>query len=235
MPSSRRSFEARVGLVAMRRFDRDRVLDRLAAAGGIDLPLVEALAEHVAAFHAAAERRPDRGGIAAMAFVVDTNDRALADAAPVLDRAATLALTAATRAALDAVGPLLERRRREGFVRLGHGDLHLGNICLLDGEPRLFDALEFDERLTCLDTVYDIAFLIDGHDFSASDKATILATLIEKCRNRGIDAQRSSMDEPEIKQRAEAEWDTLALEIGNLPPFKARFAAMRDLYTSLPW
>ena len=83
--------------------------------------------------------------------------------------------------------------------------------------------------------VYDIAFLIDGHDFSASDKATILATLIEKCRNRGIDAQRSSMDEPEIKQRAEAEWDTLALEIGNLPPFKARFAAMRDLYTSLPW
>ncbi len=147
-------------LVAMRRFDRDRVLDRLAAAGGIDLPLVEALAEHVAAFHAAAERRPDRGGIAAMAFVVDTNDRALADAAPVLDRAATLALTAATRAALDAVGPLLERRRREGFVRLGHGDLHLGNICLVGDEPRLFDALEFDERLTCLDTVYDIAFLV---------------------------------------------------------------------------
>ena len=58
---------------------------------------------------------------------------------------------------------------------------------------------------------------------------------IEKCRNRGIDAQRSSMDEPEIKQRAEAEWDTLALEIGNLPPFKALFAAIRDLYASLPW
>ena len=62
-----------------------------------------------------------------------------------------------------------------------------------------------------------------------------LATLIEKCRSRCIDAKQSSMDDPEIKQRAQADWDTLALEIGNLPPFDERFALMRDLYTSLPW
>ncbi|WP_374449823.1 AAA family ATPase [Stella sp.] len=147
-------------LVAMRRFDETLVLDRLADAGRIDLATIEALADHVAAFHAAAERRPDRGGLEAMRFVVDTNAEALADAAAVLDQERSHALTAATRAALEAVAPLLERRRREGFVRLGHGDLHLGNICLVDGRPRLFDALEFDLRLTCLDTVYDIAFLV---------------------------------------------------------------------------
>ena len=83
--------------------------------------------------------------------------------------------------------------------------------------------------------VYDIAFLIDDHDFSDDDKATILATLIEKCRSRGIDARQDSMDNPEIKQRAQADWDTLALVIGDLPPFDERFALMRDLYTSLPW
>lgn len=83
--------------------------------------------------------------------------------------------------------------------------------------------------------VYDIAFLIDDHDFSDDDKATILTTLIEKCRSRGIDARQDSMDNPEIKQRAQADWDTLALEIGDLPPFDERFALMRDLYTSLPW
>ena len=83
--------------------------------------------------------------------------------------------------------------------------------------------------------VYDIAFLIDDHDFSGDDKATILTTLIEKCRSRGIDARQDSMDNPEIKQRAQADWDTLALEIGDLPPFDERFALMRDLYTSLPW
>ena len=83
--------------------------------------------------------------------------------------------------------------------------------------------------------VYDIAFLIDDHDFSDDDKATILATLIEKCRSRGIDAKQDSMDNPEIKQRAQADWDTLALEIGDLPPFDERFALMRNLYVSLPW
>ena len=83
--------------------------------------------------------------------------------------------------------------------------------------------------------VYDIAFLIDDHDFSGDDKATILATLIGKCRSRGIDAKQDSMDNPEIKQRAQADWDTLALEIGDLPPFDERFARMRNLYVSLPW
>ena len=83
--------------------------------------------------------------------------------------------------------------------------------------------------------VYDIAFLIDDHDFSDDDKATILATLIEKCRSRSIDAKQDSMDNPEIKQRAQADWDTLALEIGDLPPFDERFVLMRNLYVSLPW
>jgi len=83
--------------------------------------------------------------------------------------------------------------------------------------------------------VYDIAYLIEDHDFSRADKAAILATLIEKCRSRGIDAMPKSMDELEIKQRAQADWETLALEIGDLPPFEERFSLMRELYVSLPW
>jgi uncharacterized protein len=45
-------------------------------------------------------------------------------------------------------------------VRHGHGDLHLHNICLLDGAPTLFDAIEFDDRLACADVLYDFAFLL---------------------------------------------------------------------------
>jgi len=83
--------------------------------------------------------------------------------------------------------------------------------------------------------VYDIASLLDDHDFSSTDKVGILATLIEKCRSRDIEAKPESMDNPEIKQRAQADWETLALEIGDLPPFEERFSLMRDLYVSLPW
>jgi predicted nucleotidyltransferase component of viral defense system len=83
--------------------------------------------------------------------------------------------------------------------------------------------------------VYDIAYLIDDHDFSGADKAAILATLIEKCRSRGIEAKQESVDDPEIKRRAAADWDTMALEVRDLPPFEERFTLMRDLYVSLPW
>jgi predicted kinase len=55
---------------------------------------------------------------------------------------------------------LLDRRRAAGKVRHCHGDLHLRNICLLDGEPTLFDCLEFDETLASIDVLYDLAFLL---------------------------------------------------------------------------
>jgi len=83
--------------------------------------------------------------------------------------------------------------------------------------------------------VYDIAYLIDDHDFGASGKFEILATLIEKCRSRCIEANQTSMDDPEVKRRAAADWDTLTLEVSDLPNFEERFALMRDLYVSLPW
>jgi predicted kinase len=54
----------------------------------------------------------------------------------------------------------IEVRRKRGKVRRGHGDLHLRNICLFEGEPTPFDALEFDERLATTDVLYDLAFLI---------------------------------------------------------------------------
>jgi len=51
-------------------------------------------------------------------------------------------------------------RSRNGFIRRCHGDLHLGNICLWQGHPVPFDALEFDEALATIDVGYDLAFLL---------------------------------------------------------------------------
>jgi aminoglycoside phosphotransferase family enzyme len=45
-------------------------------------------------------------------------------------------------------------------VRRCHGDLHLNNIVLWRGRPVLFDAIEFDEELATIDTLYDLAFLL---------------------------------------------------------------------------
>ena len=47
-----------------------------------------------------------------------------------------------------------------GFVRQCHGDLHLRNIVLLDGRPTLFDGVEFNDEIACIDVLYDLAFLL---------------------------------------------------------------------------
>ena len=62
--------------------------------------------------------------------------------------------------ALDGIAPWLTQRARDGFVRRAHGDLHLGNLCLWNGKPVPFDALEFDEAMATIDLGYDLAFLL---------------------------------------------------------------------------
>ena len=55
---------------------------------------------------------------------------------------------------------MLDERARRGCVRRCHGDLHLANIVLWQGRPVLYDAIEFDEAIATIDTLYDLAFLL---------------------------------------------------------------------------
>jgi predicted kinase len=52
------------------------------------------------------------------------------------------------------------RRRPQGFVRRCHGDLHLRTVCLINGQPTLFDCIEFSDAVACIDVIYDLAFLV---------------------------------------------------------------------------
>ncbi len=148
-------------VLEMTRFPQDALLDRRAAAGQLDLDLMAALARAVAAFHAAAEPRRDHGGYDGMAWVIDGNAEGLAEfGGDVLDARAVTQLTANARAALERHRATLEARREAGLVRHCHGDLHLRNIVLLDGQPTPFDGVEFNDAIACIDVLYDLAFLL---------------------------------------------------------------------------
>ena len=67
-------------VVVMRRFDQDLLLDRLAKAGGLSPAMMDQLADHIAAFHAKAERRLDCGGAVEMAELAEAQYRCLAAA-----------------------------------------------------------------------------------------------------------------------------------------------------------
>ena len=55
---------------------------------------------------------------------------------------------------------LLAQRRRDGFIRECHGDLHLGNITLIDGRATPFDCIEFNPELRWIDVISEVAFLV---------------------------------------------------------------------------
>jgi aminoglycoside phosphotransferase family enzyme/predicted kinase len=152
-------------LVSMARFPDEALFDRMAEQGSLTPVLMRRLAERIAAFHRDAAPRPDGGGVEALRVVADGNLEDLRAAPDLFPADAVARLAERTAEALDRLAPLLEARRRDGFVRHGHGDLHLRNIVLLDGEPTLFDAIEFDEALAVADVFYDLAFLLMDLDY----------------------------------------------------------------------
>ena len=146
--------------VEMRRFDETQTLDHLADAQRIDGVLADALGRTVARAHAAARTNKAAGFVDELAEVIAQNDEELRAAPDLFPTADVAALTQATRTVFERVRSLLQARERAGLVRRCHGDLHLGNIVLLDGAPVLFDAIEFDPRIATGDVLYDLAFLL---------------------------------------------------------------------------
>ncbi len=148
-------------LVHMARFDEQTLFDRLAQKGGLGRRLMEDLADAIAEFHQNAEPRTGSGGQAGIGMIVESNAECFAGIGDgILARPETETLTRLTRAVLDDAGPVLDSRRESGRVRHCHGDLHLRNICMVDGSPTLFDAIEFNEEFAHIDVLYDLAFLL---------------------------------------------------------------------------
>jgi aminoglycoside phosphotransferase family enzyme/predicted kinase len=172
-------------LLEMARFDQEARLDRIAQRGELTPALVDELAAEIAAFHERAAARPEDGGAAGMREVIEGNAEDFA-ALPntVLPSDQRARLTDRCRDELDRRRQLLEERRRAGRVRRCHGDLHLGNIVLLEGRPVLFDCLEFDEALASTDTLYDLAFLLMDLQHQR------LAALAQRLLNGYLDATR---------------------------------------------
>ncbi|MGH7046467.1 MAG: AAA family ATPase [Stellaceae bacterium] len=171
-------------VVVMRRFDQALLFDALAKAGRLEPRVMDALADHIVGFHEAAERRFDWGGAAAIGAIGEENHGLLAAAQQAgFPEDRVQQLYRLWRQRLSAVAQLLDRRRDAGQVRRCHGDLHLRNICLLDGEPTLFDCLEFSERLACIDTLYDIAFLLMDLEYRGlvGHASRVLNRYLDRC------------------------------------------------------
>jgi hypothetical protein len=163
-------------VVVMRRFSQDDLLEARRKAGKLAKADMVALAEAVVHFHKAARVSSEFGGISGIRAVVEENLGILRDAAHSNCPAALVEKYAAlSETWLQRIRCTLGWRRRAGYVRRCHGDLHLNNVTMIAGKPVLFDAIEFDESFSCIDVFFDLAFmLMDLDSHGLRDHANIL-------------------------------------------------------------
>ncbi len=166
--------------VKMRQFDTAGLFDRLLQRGRLSREIITAAARRLARFHAeiavAGEdspfgeaetvHHPVRENFAqlqqhAAAFLADEEQR---------QRFEHVRQWSELRFA--ALETIIAQRKTDGFVRECHGDLHLGNIVLIDGQVVPFDGIEFNPALRWIDIISEMAFLtMDLQDHGRTDLA----------------------------------------------------------------
>jgi uncharacterized protein len=147
-------------VVHMRRFDENATLDRIADQGGVSDRIIDKLALAIRHMHARAPLRDASRAAHALQTYIEQNRAAFAERPDLFDPPTARKLTDDSRLSFGNVRPILLERGKAGFVRRCHGDLHLRNIVLLEGEPTLFDAIEFSDEIASGDVLYDLAFLL---------------------------------------------------------------------------
>ncbi len=53
----------------------------------------------------------------------------------------------------------LQQRRASGFIRECHGDMHLGNMVLIEDKVTIFDGIDFNKHLRWIDVISEVAFV----------------------------------------------------------------------------
>ena len=157
--------------VKMREFPEDARLDRRLTAGALVAEPLREFGGRLARFHAQLPPlAPHQPAATALAAALENFDELRADLrARGAHEVAALREWTEERAA--SIAPIIERRAAEGRYRECHGDLHLENLLMLDGEVLAFDALEFDPRLREIDVVCEAGFL--AMDLVAHDRADL--------------------------------------------------------------
>ncbi len=162
--------------VKMARFEQSELLDRRLREGRLDGAHIDRLATLIADFHARQPSTPPRSDLGTAQAVHDpvrANFKALRSTirdAAMLRQIATVETWSERE--YGSLRERFDRRRRDGFVRECHGDMHLGNMAVHEQELMVFDGIEFNPALYWIDVISEAAFLfMDLEDHGRTDYA----------------------------------------------------------------
>ena len=163
-PVLRGEAEAIEYAVKMIEFPQTAQLDRMLAAGALELRHMDAFAGRIADFHrhAAVAKPADAYGEPAVVWQPMAENFAqirerIVDARR---REALAALERWSLMAFQALASVLAERKAGGYIRECHGDMHLRNLAWIDDGPVAFDGIEFNPNLRWIDVMSEVAFLV---------------------------------------------------------------------------
>ncbi|MDL2284991.1 hypothetical protein LJC19_07630, partial [Oxalobacter sp. OttesenSCG-928-P03] len=151
--------------VQMKRFPRENEMSRMLHDGRLEAGHIDSLAEKVADFHQRLPPLEMEGEYGTYDFIhlgLRNNYAELRAlfSLPGMERELPrlIALQTLHFAVLEEKKHLIDERHANGFIRECHGDLHMGNIVMLDDEAIPFDSIEFAPDFRCVDVMCDLAF-----------------------------------------------------------------------------
>lgn len=152
--------------VVMQRFPDGAQLDEVLTREGLPLERMDELADRIAAFHASAPVVASDSYLGEPATIYAPMAQNFEQIKPLLDPADMARheqlerLRLWTEANYARLSDRLAARKHESFVRELHGDMHLGNMALVDGNIVIFDAIEFNDSFRWIDVMSELAFLL---------------------------------------------------------------------------
>ncbi|MFT5221583.1 MAG: aminoglycoside phosphotransferase family enzyme/predicted kinase [Planctomycetota bacterium] len=149
--------------VKMREFDQQDLLSAYASDGRLSTAHIDVIATEIARLHEIAkpaDAHSDFGATEQLRYRSSENFEQIekhlgADHLP----ARFAGFRESYLAQIEQLEPTFEQRRHQGFVRDCHGDLHLDNMAMLDGQLTLFDCIEFNSSLRWIDCISEAAFV----------------------------------------------------------------------------
>lgn len=148
-------------ILVTKRFEQDKIFENLTSKGELDRFEMMDLAESLALIHKKAE------------IVINTdfadNLKALANetfdvldyfSVNIFNKAHVLELKKAFFCTLNKYFTQIQIRQQKGFVKKCHGNLNLSGICMINKKPQIFDPIEFNDKLSNIDILYDLALLL---------------------------------------------------------------------------
>lgn len=163
--------------VKMIEFPQSSRFDLLLSRGVLSAAQIDALADRVASFHQQTVRADATDARDLAGTVWESFAQTLAQLRESLSRIGQLAaklelldeIEVWGRAEHDRLKDALIKRKRAGFVRECHGDLHLANVAWWFDEAQVFDCIEFCETFRWIDVISEVAFMT--MDLSVRDRA----------------------------------------------------------------